>query len=253
MAKHRRPRTFHGWRRLRWQRVLLVATITVVAATAMRLASAGTSSDPAQPGHNRAGGPGHAAGTLPAKITGASPSLAPARRVTGRSPAPARQVTGRSVTAIGDSVMVASAPALDQDLPGIYINAVVGRQFATGLQVLASLQRSGQLRQVVVFGLGTNGPVTASEIGQLFAEIGPRRLLVLVNTFADRPWEPAVNTTLAEAALDHPRVVLANWFTAIEHRTNLLWPDGIHPQPAGGILYAQIVTAAVERVASQPS
>lgn len=241
MAKHRRPRTFFGWRRLQWQRVLLVATITVAAATAMRLASAGTSSDPAQPGHNRAGGPGHAAGPMPVKITGAS-----------RSPAPARQVTGRSVTAIGDSVMVASTPALDQDLPGIYVNAVVGRQFATGLQVLASLRRSGQLRQVVVFGLGTNGPVTASQIGQLFTEIGPRRLLVLVNTFAARPWEPTVNTTLAAAA-DHPRVVLANWFAAIEHRTYLLWPDGIHPQPAGGILYARIVTAAVERVASQPS
>ncbi len=237
MAKHRRPR-----RVPRWRASLLIVALALVAATTARLALAG-----AGPGASAApqAGSSHPAATLPGKVAGASaPRTRTRRHVT---------VTGRSVTAIGDSVMVASTPALEQDLPGIYINAVVGRQFATGLQVLASLRRSGRLRPVVVFGLGTNGAITAGQISQLFAEIGPRRLLVLVNTFADRPWEPSVNATLATAVRDHPRVVLANWFAAIEHRTYLLWPDGIHPQPAGGVLYARVVRVAVERAANLPS
>jgi hypothetical protein len=226
---------------------LLLVTLAILAVIAARLMSTGTGlGASAEP---RAGGHGD-----PVKITGARPQ---GIRHRGHRPAPVPrppvQVTGQSVTAIGDSVMVASTPALEQDLPGIYINAVVGRQFATGLQVLASLRQSGQLRQIVIFGLGTNGPITASQISQLFAEIGSGRLLVLVNTFADRSWEPGVNATLAEAAQDHPHVVLADWFAAIEHRTDLLWPDGIHPQPGGGVLYAQIVKAAVERVANLPS
>ncbi len=146
--------------------------------------------------------------------------------------------------------MVASTPALQATLPGIYIDAVVGRQFSTGLQVISDLKAQGLLRPIVVVGLGTNGTVTAAEISQLFAEIGPDRKLVLVNTFEDRPWEQEVNSILAAAASDHPGVVLANWFTTIEHRTDLLWPDGIHPQPAGGVVYAHMLKAALGRLAS---
>jgi hypothetical protein len=157
-------------------------------------------------------------------------------------------VPGQSITAVGDSIMVASSPALQTALPGIYIDAEVGRQFGTGLTVIADLKAKGLLRPIVVVGLGTNGPVTPGQIGQLFAEIGPDRKLVLVNTFENRPWEQEVNSLLATAASDHPGVVLADWYTTIEHRTGLLWPDGIHPQPAGGVVYAKMLKAAVVRL-----
>jgi hypothetical protein len=168
------------------------------------------------------------------------------------SAAPPSRVAGSSVTAVGDSVLVASTPALEQALPGIYIDAQVGRQFYTGLQVIAALRDRGLLRRIVVVALGTNGTVTLAEISQLFAEIGPHRRLVLVNTFEARPWEYEVNSTLAAAARHHANVVLADWFTTIEHRTYLLWSDGIHPQPAGGLVYARMLLAAVDRAGSLP-
>jgi hypothetical protein len=59
-----------------------------------------------------------------------------------------RRVFGRSVTAVGDSVMVAATPALRKALPGIYIDAVVGRQFSAGLQVIAALKARGLLRHI---------------------------------------------------------------------------------------------------------
>jgi lysophospholipase L1-like esterase len=40
-------------------------------------------------------------------------------------------------------------------------------------------------------------------------------------------------------------VSLADWHAAIAGRTSLLWPDRIHPQPAGAKVYAQIVLAAI--------
>jgi hypothetical protein len=190
--------------------------------------------------------PGHRATPI------ASPSATPTA-----SPSPTQtalpDVSGSEVTAVGDSVMVAATPALDQDLPGIDIDAQVGRQFSTGLQVIDQLKSEGQLRKIVVVGLGTNGTVTSDEISQLFAEIGPDRLLVLVNTFEDRSWEQEVNSTLATAAAEHPSaVVLANWYKTIEHRTDLLWPDGIHPQPSGGVVYGTMLKKAVDQVASLP-
>lgn len=157
------------------------------------------------------------------------------------------------MTAVGDSIMVAATPALDQALPGIYIDAMVGRQFSVGLDVIAQLKAEGQLRPIVVVGLGTNGPITADQISQLFAEIGPNRRLVLVNTFEDRPWEQEVNSMLDGAVTAHPaNVVLADWYDTIKGQTNLLWPDGIHPQPSGGVVYAQMLTTAVDKVASLP-
>jgi hypothetical protein len=164
-------------------------------------------------------------------------------------PATVSHVAGQLVTAVGDSIMVASTPALQTALPGIYIDAEVGRQFGTGLAVIADLKAKGLLRPILVVGLGTNGPVTAGQISQLFAEIGPDRKLVLVNTFENRPWEQEVNSMLATAATQHPGVVLADWYTTIEHRTGLLWPDGMHPQPAGGVVYAQMLKAALVRLA----
>ena len=182
-----------------------------------------------------------------------SPKTRPAAADPQASPGPtsacpqtrAEKVPGWQVTAVGDSVMVASTAALVSAMPGIYIDAQVGRQMTAGLAVLQSLAASGELRHYVVVGLGTNGTVTAKQIRQLRRIIGPDRDLVLINTFGPMSWEPAVNAVLA-AASRHAHVGLANWHQAIAGRTYLLWPDGIHPQPSCAKLYARVVVAAIQ-------
>jgi hypothetical protein len=178
------------------------------------------------------------------------PSNSPAPTSTPTPSTSLTAVSGKEITAVGDSVMVAATPALNQALPGIYIDAQVGRQFSTGLDVISSLKAQGLLRSIVVVGLGTNGTVTSDEISELYAEIGPTRRLVLVNTYEDRSWEQEVNSTLGGAVSAHPSsTVLADWYDTIAHQTSLLWPDGIHPQPAGGVVYAKMLKTALEKVA----
>ncbi|MHB1596764.1 MAG: acyltransferase family protein [Streptosporangiaceae bacterium] len=160
--------------------------------------------------------------------------------------------SGRDVMAIGDSVMLASAPELARALPGIYINAQVSRAMIAGVGIIQEMAGSGRLRRVVIIGLGTNGPIAMSQIEQLRAAIGDHRWLLLVNTFVPRPWEQEVNDTIVAAAHRFPNVVMINWHNAIEHHTNLLWGDGIHPQPIGGVLYAKVVRAVVARVLRVP-
>jgi len=186
-----------------------------------------------------------------------APVTAPATPAPGQAPAPStsaahdpaaptpRKVPGRQVTAIGDSVMLASAAALHARLPGIYIDAQVSRQMSAGLAEIQNLAANGLLRRVVVVGLGTNGTISRGQIRDLLAEIGPNRKLVLINTYEARPWEHEVNSLLAATAHRYPNVVLANWQAAISHRTSLLWGDGVHPRPRGARLYARVVAAAV--------
>jgi hypothetical protein len=142
--------------------------------------------------------------------------------------------------------MVASASALDAAMPGIYINAEVGRAMINGLALIQELAASGELRHYVVVGLGTNGPVSAAQIRQLRRLIGSGRDLVLVNTFGPMSWESSVNKVLDTAGRHTAHVSLADWHGAIADHTSLLWPDGIHPQPSGAKVYARVVLAAIQ-------
>jgi peptidoglycan/LPS O-acetylase OafA/YrhL len=179
------------------------------------------------------------------------PGHHPARHRRHRDRVRARSA-GPQVFAVGDSVMLASATELQAALPGISIDAQVSRQVSTGVALIQQLAAAGRLRRVVVFALGTNGTFSLAEMHQLIAAIGSHRLLVLVNTYEARPWETGDNQLIAAAARRHRNVILANWFTAIQHRTNLLYPDQVHPQPPGARIYAHMVASAV-RTALSPA
>jgi lysophospholipase L1-like esterase len=151
--------------------------------------------------------------------------------------------------------MLASAAALEAALPGVYIDAKIDRQTPTGLALIRDLAATGRLRRVVVFSLGTNGTVSARQLRQLQRAVGPSRELVLVSTFGPEAWEHAVNAALAAAARHGTHTELADWYQAIAARPALLWPDGIHPRPAGARLYARVVLAAIKAglASGQPS
>jgi hypothetical protein len=141
--------------------------------------------------------------------------------------------------------MLASASALEQQMPGIYLDAKVGRQMQTGVQLVQELAASGGLRHFVVVGLGTNGAISSGEIWQLREAAGPNRELILVNTFGPMSWGAEVNGVLATATWHKPHVQVANWAQAIAPRAYLLWSDGIHPQPSGAQVYARAMENAI--------
>jgi peptidoglycan/LPS O-acetylase OafA/YrhL len=190
--------------------------------------------------------------SAPSPSSASSAPSAAGRAPSKATPAPAAchrgqpRVSGSQVTAVGDSVMLASAAALEAVLPGVYIDAKIDRQTPTGLAVIRGLAAAGRLRHVVVFSLGTNGSVTVRQLRQLQRIAGPDRELVLVSTFGPQAWEHAVNTALAAAARHGKHAELADWHHAIAARPSLLWPDGIHPRPAGARLYARVVLAAIK-------
>lgn len=157
-----------------------------------------------------------------------------------------RVVAGGDVTAIGDSVMSGCAMALAALLPGIYIDAQPGREMPAGLAVVRNLAASGQLRQVVVVGLGTNYLVTTAELQELLQLIGPHRALVLINTYVPDAWSQQVNATEAAFVRQHPGIVLADWYDTVRDRLYLLWPDQVHPEIPGAMVYARLVYQAVQ-------
>jgi hypothetical protein len=168
-------------------------------------------------------------------------------------PAAGRRIPGSQVTAIGDSVMAASAQTMAGVMPGIYIDARPDREMPAGLAILRRLAAAGRLRPVVVIGLGTNYLVTTSQLNQVLRVLGPHRKLVLVNPYVPDSWSKQVNATDGAFARDHPGIVLADWFDTIRNRMYLLWPDQIHPEIPGTRVYARMVDRAIQATRDVPA
>jgi peptidoglycan/LPS O-acetylase OafA/YrhL len=159
---------------------------------------------------------------------------------------------GSKITAVGDSVMLASAAELQAEFPGITIDAAVSRGMRAAPEILAAQRDAGTLRDIVVVGLGTNGEITPSDLAAIMRVVGPSRELIMVNAFADRDWTPGVNAELADFSKHRSQVALADWHSAIAPHVDVLAGDGIHPGPTGGAIYADAVAAALDSLADAP-
>lgn len=179
-------------------------------------------------------------------------ALPPAAAPAPREPREIVVATGDQITAIGDSVMLASAQGLYEALPGIHIDAAVSRQLSSVPGIVSSKLRNGTLRDVIVIGLGTNGPINVKYLDQVREIAGPERQVVLISVYAPRWWIPEVNRSLSLYALRHREVELANWYTVIADKTNLLARDHVHPGTTGGQLYASVIEDALQRLAELP-
>ena len=115
----------------------------------------------------------------------------------------------------------------------------------SGISRLAEYRAAGDLTglEAVIIDLGTNGPMTPQDVAQLRALTAGVPLLVLVNVRVPLPWQGESNASLATAK-DLPRVVIVDWYQA-SAAAGLLWPDGIHPDPKGQAIYANLVAAAL--------
>ncbi len=167
-------------------------------------------------------------------------------------PPPPPGAPGSNIDAIGDSVMLASVPELRAVYPGIVIDAVVSRQMSALPAIVQTLLDEGQLRQILVVGLGTNGPISEDTLVQVRSMLGPMRQMVVVNSEEPRVWEAGVNATLADFANRYENVELSDWYDAISPHISILAPDHIHPGGAGGRIYTAQLQAAIGRLAALP-
>jgi hypothetical protein len=156
---------------------------------------------------------------------------------------PASPPPAAGVLAIGDSVMLGSAPALQAAIGGVEVDAVVSRQFHDVPGLVASRAAAGLLPATVIVHLGTNGTVRASDCDALLHNLGDRKT-ILVNNKVPRTWETGNNAELAACASRHG-ARLVDWYGASVGRPDLFAPDGYHPRGEGRQLYASAIAAAL--------
>lgn len=197
-------------------------------------------------------------------------SLTIGRRLPGSAPAPpvqalATPTPGRlgvplaqaePVLAIGDSVLLAATPALQSALGSqITVDAAVGRQVDQGLARLADYRASGVLAhfRTLVVDLGTNGSFSKDQFDRLVELSAGVPRVVVFDVYGDRPWTGPDDAVIRAGVAAHPeQMVLADWAGVAS--ADLLYPDGIHPNPEGASRYEQLlVTCLAAYLASPPA
>lgn len=157
-------------------------------------------------------------------------------------------ITGNTISAVGDSVMLGSAPYLQQTFPGIAIDAVVSRSLTGGgLETLEKMKAAGTLRKNVVIALGTNGYYGTGMLERTIRELKGYNI-VLVTAHADREWTAPNNNDVYVMAKKHTNVSIAEWNRMITPHPQALAMDGIHPATIeGDKIYAKCIKAALKK------
>ena len=169
-----------------------------------------------------------------------------ARAVAARKPSSGLP-DGDDITALGDSVMLASSDFLRNKFPGIYIDAAVSAHYDVAEPIIASLKQQGELRDYVVLSYGTNGQAFPGQLDRMVKAIGAKRDVVLVVPYGMVDGIPQAAEQAIAFAKKRDNVYLAPWCSAAAANPGLLREDGVHPAGAGGELYADAVAKGLRQ------
>lgn len=137
---------------------------------------------------------------------------------------------------IGDSIFDGWSGYLLKVFPKAIVDAKVGRQFSQGVVDYQKLLQYPGIRDIrtIVIELGTNGPVTKSQVIRLMNLAGPNRHVVWITPFVPRPWQNEVLATCNWAKEMYPKnLFLVHWHRAAERQSDWFFPDGVHPNSTG--------------------
>lgn len=175
----------------------------------------------------------------------------PAEKADPFEPAPAepdrKMPKGSDITAIGDSVMLASSLGLEELFPGIFVDGEVSRHYTAVPGIIDSMKQQGTLDRFVVLGFGTNGAAFPGQLNEILDQLGPDRTVVLVSPYGDREWMPEAREQVAEASRTHDNVYISDFCNVAAANTSLLGDDGIHPGSEGQKAYAKAVKEALQQ------
>jgi peptidoglycan/LPS O-acetylase OafA/YrhL len=182
------------------------------------------------------GGSGPTGPTGPTRTTTTTPITTPAN--------PLEQAT----LAIGDSVMLGARESLHDEIPGIYVDAVVSRQFWDATAVIQAYKDAGLLPGTIVIHLGTNGAFRDDQFEQIMAAIGPDHRVFFVNAHEPRPWESEVNSRLWIDVQRYPdNARLIDWHRWSDKHPEWFVQDGVHLTGPGAHEYASLIRQEIER------
>jgi len=187
-----------------------------------------------------------AARALPAEQAVSEAQAAPAGETALAEEKLPDYASGEGVTMIGDSIMSGNRGIILSQLPNAFIDAKGSRDVCGGFEAAQRLQAEGNLSDVVIVELGTNGPLLdhepyATGTQNLLELLGTERQIFWVTTYCSySQWMRMNNNYIWELSRTRPNITVIDWYTlASNHRE--WFKDGVHPNMEGARQFAQLL------------
>ncbi len=152
------------------------------------------------------------------------------------------QAAGRYL-AIGDSVMLGAASPLTA--AGFTVDAAESRQFGDYLDTLRSINASGQIPEVVVVHLGTNGDIDEDDAHEFFELLADVPKVIVLTNWVDREWTESNNELILSLPAEFPNVSVGYWArhgAGVHGATAMPASDGFHLSADGADYYTALIT-----------
>ncbi|MFP5393636.1 MAG: acyltransferase family protein [Gammaproteobacteria bacterium] len=151
---------------------------------------------------------------------------------------------GKEIVAIGDSVLLGASDHLSKTIPGIRIDAQVGRQASQGLKVVQQLRGKLTGESTVLLHLGTNGYINEAQFRELLNALADCKAVLVINVHAERRWTAPNNEMIERMTREFSNVRLINWSQVSAQRPEYFNKDGIHLTKKGILALATQIKLA---------
>ena len=148
------------------------------------------------------------------------------------------------VSVIGDSVVLGARSAIKDAIPGARVDAKVSRMPGGFTGRVKKLDRRDKLANVVVVHPATNGVINAKIMRGILDPLTDYERVVIVNASVPRSWEKQNNKVIAKVTPDYPNVVVADWKSASDGRSEYFVSDGVHLTGSGAAAFAEVIREA---------
>lgn len=149
------------------------------------------------------------------------------------------------ILAIGDSVMLGAENYLERGMPGILIDAAVGRQGQDALRIIKSLKEAGKLPSTILIHIGTNGYLQESSLNKLMAELDNNIKVIFVTVHAKKRWVDDNNQLIEKLKADYSQhIAVIDWNKLSAEHADYFVADGIHLSSKGIRAYTDAIRLA---------
>lgn len=151
------------------------------------------------------------------------------------------------VLMIGDSVALRAVPDFEERFPFGHIDAERNRQLSQGITAYQQYEDDGQVGDIVIFALGTNGPLTEEELHEAIEAVGPDKQIYFVTNRSDNAELNAENNRMLNVVREqYDNVRLIDWNALTEMHGDYFDGDGTHLTPEGAEVYIQFIADVLQ-------
>lgn len=157
---------------------------------------------------------------------------------------------GTKIGLIGDSIADCSKSSLIKYFSNINIDAVPGREINTVVSVFNNMRKYKKLGDIVVVSLGTNAlnGITIDLLEKVYGELEGRPMVMFSVVLPYNGQERNRNRDIKKFLSSHDNCYLVDWNKLVKKHQEYFVEDKIHPNGAGGEVYAQALFKTIIEV-----